>query len=342
MGQFYNRIFFAGDFAVAWNPYADNGSHAYTGHGTGHENQKPVGLPKNSWHHVKVTYYTTDATFSIWVDDAILHDRIKSDMNPGQTPERYTVYIASAGDGCIIEQYIDDITVSPVSRPYTITASAGEQGSISPSGAVTVNRGASQTFAITANLPYMIADVLVDGSSVGAMSTYTFTDVIDDHTIGASFSINASLLNQSSHSSSSSSGTSNSQAIVGLPNPVVTSATVSATKVAPGTPVMVNASVLNKGTANGAANIKLYINGQEETSKGITVNSGSNTPITFTVSRNEPGTYTVYVGGVSAGSFTVDEMADSNIILYISGALIFIALAAGAIYFLRRRQSINI
>jgi len=263
-------------------------------------------------------------------------------MNPGQTPERYTVYIASAGDGCIIEQYIDDITVSPVSRPYTITASAGEQGSISPSGAVTVNRGASQTFAITANLPYMIADVLVDGSSVGAMSTYTFTDVIDDHTIGASFSINASLLNQSSHSSSSSSGTSNSQAIVGLPNPVVTSATVSATKVAPGTPVMVNASVLNKGTANGAANIKLYINGQEETSKGITVNSGSNTPITFTVSRNEPGTYTVYVGGVSAGSFTVDEMADSNIILYISGALIFIALAAGAIYFLRRRQSINI
>ena len=108
--------------------------------------------------------------------------------------------------------------------------------------------------------------------------------------------------------------------------------------VAPGTPVTVTASVANKGTVNGAANIRLLINGQEETSQGITVNSGSHAPVTFSVSRSQPGNYVVYVGGVCAGSFTVDGTADSGIILFISGALIFIALVMGALLLLKRRQ----
>jgi len=48
----------------------------------------------------------------------------------------------------------------------------------------------------------------------------------------------------------------------------------------------------------------------------------------------------VYVGEVYAGSLTVEEAADPDIILYMSGALIFIALAAGAIFFLRRAAGI--
>lgn len=73
---------------------------------------------------------------------------------------------------------------------YTITATAGNGGSISPSGAVTVNAGADQTFAITPNSGYRIADVTVDGASVGARNTYTFEDVDADHTINATFTYN--------------------------------------------------------------------------------------------------------------------------------------------------------
>jgi hypothetical protein len=72
---------------------------------------------------------------------------------------------------------------------YTITASAGTGGSISPTGAVSVNHGANRTFTITANTGYTIANVLVDGASVGAVSSYTFTNVTTGHTISASFNI---------------------------------------------------------------------------------------------------------------------------------------------------------
>jgi len=75
---------------------------------------------------------------------------------------------------------------------YTITPSAGSNGSISPSGATTVNSGDNQTFTITANSGYHISDVIVDGSSVGAVSTYTFSDVTANHTISATFAITSS------------------------------------------------------------------------------------------------------------------------------------------------------
>jgi hypothetical protein len=72
---------------------------------------------------------------------------------------------------------------------YTITASAGANGNISPTGAVAVNHGANQSFTITPNSCYHVADVLVDGSSVGPVTSYTFTNVTANHTISATFSI---------------------------------------------------------------------------------------------------------------------------------------------------------
>jgi len=72
---------------------------------------------------------------------------------------------------------------------YTVTASAGTGGSISPSGAITVNYGSSKSFTITANAGYKISSVTVDGSSVGAVSSYTFSNVTSNHTINASFTI---------------------------------------------------------------------------------------------------------------------------------------------------------
>ena len=73
---------------------------------------------------------------------------------------------------------------------FTITASAGPNGTISPSGAVTVPSGGSQTFAITPDPGFHVADVLVDGSSVGAVMSYPFAGVTANHTIAASFAQN--------------------------------------------------------------------------------------------------------------------------------------------------------
>ena len=80
------------------------------------------------------------------------------------------------------------VTATFTLKTYTITASAGANGSVSPSGAVTINYGANQTFSITPNSGYNINDVKVDGASVGKVSSYTFSNVTGNHTIEASFS----------------------------------------------------------------------------------------------------------------------------------------------------------
>ena len=68
-----------------------------------------------------------------------------------------------------------------------ITATAGDNGRITPTGDVAVPKGESKTFTITPDSGYRIKDVLVDGKSVGAVSTYTFENVVDNHTIHATF-----------------------------------------------------------------------------------------------------------------------------------------------------------
>jgi len=70
---------------------------------------------------------------------------------------------------------------------YTITASAGRNGSIYPKGNVTVSYGGSQTFMIIPNLYYKVADVKVDGVSKGAITSYTFKNVTSSHSISATF-----------------------------------------------------------------------------------------------------------------------------------------------------------
>ena len=78
--------------------------------------------------------------------------------------------------------------VVPPTTSYIVTPSAGANGSISPSSAATVTSGNSQTFTITPASGYQVANVLVDGTSVGAVSTYTFSNVVANHTISATFS----------------------------------------------------------------------------------------------------------------------------------------------------------
>jgi Tol biopolymer transport system component len=145
------------------------------------------------------------------------------------------------------------------------------------------------------------------------------------------------FMDTSPHQSSAPQVPTVAQGPAPIANIAVQSASLSTAKVAPGAPVTITANVANKGTANGSSQIKLYVNGQEEAHQGITLSSGTSTPVKFTVSRDEPGTYSVYVGSIPAGTFEVDTFADPNIILYISGALLLFALIGGVVFMAGRR-----
>ena len=80
-----------------------------------------------------------------------------------------------------------EVIFKAVQVSHTITASAGANGSISPSGATTVQDGADQTFTFTPNAGYKVQTVTVDGSPVTVAGTYAFTDVTGDHTIAVAF-----------------------------------------------------------------------------------------------------------------------------------------------------------
>ena len=70
---------------------------------------------------------------------------------------------------------------------YPIKAAAGSGGSISPSGSVSVREGRDQTFTITPDKGYAVANVKIDGKSIGAVKSYTFENVRRTHTIEVIF-----------------------------------------------------------------------------------------------------------------------------------------------------------
>ena len=96
-----------------------------------------------------------------------------------------------AGDKITInaDTYIIAIWKDAPIPTFTIAATAGANGSISPSGDTAVAQGANQTYIITANSGYHIKDVKVNGSSVGAVATYTFTNVTANATITVEFEV---------------------------------------------------------------------------------------------------------------------------------------------------------
>ncbi|MGZ6248571.1 MAG: choice-of-anchor R domain-containing protein, partial [Syntrophales bacterium] len=122
----------------------------------------------------------------VTVDGVMLS--LRTDLNA----EGYTVRDLGNGDYAvnIRRMRAGDVVVFSGSVPvtFTITASAGTGGAISPSGNVLVNPGADATFSITASSGYAIVDVEVDGASVGAVSSYTFTNVTANHSVDATFS----------------------------------------------------------------------------------------------------------------------------------------------------------
>ncbi|MBS1742523.1 MAG: fibronectin type III domain-containing protein, partial [Bacteroidetes bacterium] len=103
------------------------------------------------------------------------------------SPTSTTTYTAtSTVNGCSSSS-----TVTVTIGTADITATAGANGSISPAGLTTINCGTNQTYTITPDACYSVADVVVDGISQGATTSYTFTNTTSGaHTIAASFVLN--------------------------------------------------------------------------------------------------------------------------------------------------------
>ena len=131
----------------------------------------------------------TDAGKFSWDLDGVISDPDGyADMTPGEIladlfGERLPDEGGSSGSG-------SPSGGSDDSDPtYAIRASAGNGGSISPKGTVRVEKGDSKTYTITADKGYVIADVTVNGKSVGAVDSYTFKNVTSDQTIRAAFTL---------------------------------------------------------------------------------------------------------------------------------------------------------
>ncbi len=80
-------------------------------------------------------------------------------------------------------------TINVTLTKYTITATSGENGTITPSGVTEYDCNATSTYTITPNEGYEITDVLVDGISVGAVDSYTFSSLNSNHTISVTFNL---------------------------------------------------------------------------------------------------------------------------------------------------------
>ncbi len=131
---------------------------------------------------------------------SVSSDPVGSSFAPGTvvtltaTPDASSKFVGWSG-GCTGTSSTCPVTMnSNVSvtatfnlKTYTITATTGVNGSISPSGTVTVNWGSGITFTITPKTGYRIANVKVDGVSKGAIFSYTFSNVTANHSIAATY-----------------------------------------------------------------------------------------------------------------------------------------------------------
>ncbi len=102
---------------------------------------------------------------------------------PGSPAARVRVIAHDAAGNVAVDSSLATFAIDY----WTITASAGPGGTVTPAGVVNVSQGAGRTFAIAPLAGCLITDVVVDGASVGAVTSYPFTGVADYHTLAASF-----------------------------------------------------------------------------------------------------------------------------------------------------------
>jgi len=138
-----------------------------------------------------LTYFLTKKPSGMFINSAT--GLISWKPIPVQIGDNSVIVTVSDGSLNITQSFIIKVskpTPTPIpTKYYTITATAGDNGAIDPSGKVKVKKGSDKTFTITPDpIFYEIADVLVDGTtSMGPVSSHTFTNVTADHTISATF-----------------------------------------------------------------------------------------------------------------------------------------------------------
>lgn len=145
----------------------------------------PTGTPTYHWY--KCANAAKDSPESI-ASATTASFTIPTDLTVGT----YYYYCAATLNGVTADSNVATVAVNPAySGPsysyYAITATAGENGAVTPAGKTSVREGKNAAYAITPGEGYKIADVLVDGVSVGAVSEYTFENVQRAHTIEAVF-----------------------------------------------------------------------------------------------------------------------------------------------------------
>ena len=164
----------------------------------------PYKVEKPGTYHVKLTYRSGSASNSLaWKDDEgnIEAGSVvagNTDANVTKTVD-FDIVAKKAGSGVLTLEgdtkdapQLDMFEITPgddIQRAeFTVKASVeGEGGTITPDGTTTVTEGNDVTFKITPDKTHKVADVLVDGESVGAVTSYTLKDVKKDATIVAKF-----------------------------------------------------------------------------------------------------------------------------------------------------------
>jgi hypothetical protein len=124
-------------------------------------------------------------SFTISTDTGYVIDKVLVNTHPVNDAEGWETYILTVSN--ILHDTTLDATFKPKPHQYLLTPVAGNNGKISPEQPVVVQAGGSQTFTITPGSGFIIADVRVDGKSVGAKNSYTFSNVQHDSTITATF-----------------------------------------------------------------------------------------------------------------------------------------------------------
>ena len=126
------------------------------------------------------------------------HTKVNGNLTVGTV--EFDIVVTEAGEGTLILQPVDNsgapqldkLEITPknvVVGSYDITATAGEGGTITTEDLTDgkITEGENATFTITPNSGYEIADVKVDGESIGKKTSYTFSDVDKAHKIEATF-----------------------------------------------------------------------------------------------------------------------------------------------------------
>jgi len=105
-------------------------------------------------------------------------------QGPGKNPVAATVTILHERAH---QSWVEIPVIGAAVASYTIDASAGVGGTVNPAGLTPVPAGGEQTFTFTPDPGFVVADVTVDGASVGAVDSYTFNEVTGNHTLLVSF-----------------------------------------------------------------------------------------------------------------------------------------------------------